>query len=204
VISKQKELFMRSHCVKFHRLYTSLFLFSLLFFIVGCTSAWTSQASSILTVLEAAVPSLLAILSAFGVGLPTESLTKIQAWGADASAAFLQVKTLIDEYNTAEATAKPGLLTEIQSALAVVTSNLKALLPDLNVVNQTNQAKIIAVFTAVSSELDALIGLVPVLQGTVTSHEELKALLNSLKSAKEFKADYNEKAAIFGETYQIK
>jgi len=43
-----------------------------------------------------------------------------------------------------------------------------------------------------------------VLQGTVTDHEELKTLLNSLKSAKEFKADYNEKAAIFGETYQIK
>jgi len=175
--------------------------------LAACSTAWTTEATNIISVLEPAVIAALGILSAFGIGISPSALTAVQKWGTQAQTALAEVKTLITEYNTAEATAQPGILTEIQTLLSTISSNLAELLPTLHVTNASTQAKIMAVFDAVASEISALIALVPALQGKVTSHDELKKLMAAVKSKNEFKAFFNKQVDAFGptaKTYELK
>ena len=172
--------------------------------LAACSTVWTSEASSIISLLVPAIEAALGILAAFGVGISPAALSAVASWGQQAQAALAQVKTLIDQYNAAEASAQPGILTEIQTALSVITSGLATLLPTLHVDNPTTQQKITDVFDAIAGEVSALIALVPALQGNATSHDELKALIAQVKSPKEFKADFNAKAGMFGDQYRLK
>lgn len=180
-------------------IWTLLWLTMLL---TGCSTAWTSEAVNIITLLGPAITSILGILSAFGLGLPPTVMSAVSAWSATAVTGLQQVKALIDQYNTATAAAKPGFLTEIQTALKVIDDNLLALLPTIKVTDPGTQAKILAVVGAFQSELAALIALVPALQGK-TGHEETKRLIADLKTAKEFKKDFNAQVAPFGKQYEI-
>jgi len=166
--------------------------------LAGCTTSWVTEATNIIALLGPAVSSILAILAAFGVGLSPAVATQFQKWSADAEAGLQQVATLINQYNTAEAGAQPGILTEIQTLLGVINSNLTTILPTLQVTDPSTQAKIEAIVEAFQSELAALIALVPALQGTVTDHDEVKKLMANLKSAKNFKATFNDCVAAFG------
>jgi hypothetical protein len=185
------------------RIFLCWAIFNLCILFAGCTTAWTSEASSIISLLIPAIQAALGILAAFGVGLSPAVMTAVNTWGQEAQAALAQVKTLIDQYNTAEATAKPGILTEIQNALSVISSNLATILPTIHVTDPTTQAKILSVVQAIADEVSALIGLVPAIQGKVTSHDELKSLMAALKSPKEFKEDFNSKTAEFGKEYML-
>jgi hypothetical protein len=196
---------LRTHCQKHHKLYTTLFLLALTVQIAACTASWVSEAVNIINLIVPAIEAALGILTAFGMGLSPSVLTSVQAWATDATNSLVNVVTpLINQYNTAEATAKPGILTEIQTALNVIVGNLKSILPAIKVTDPATQAKITAVVGAIADELTALVNLVPAIQGTVTSHAELKALVGALKSPGEFKADFNAKAGAFGPQYQIK
>lgn len=174
-------------------------------FATGCTTAWTTEASNIISLLVPAISSLLSILSAFGVGkgITTEGFAAIQKWSEEAQRGLNTVKSLIDQYTTAEASAQPGLLNQIQTALNTVVSNLAAILPAVHITNADTQAKVISIINLVSQELQALVNLVPALKGEVTAHDELKRLIADVKSPKEFKHDYNAAAREFGQEYQI-
>ncbi len=172
-------------------------------FLAGCTTAWTTQASAIIQLLVPAITTALSILTAFGAGVTPAVLGSVQTWGQEATAGLQTVAGLIDSYNAASATAQPGILSEIQTALTVITTNLKAILPQIHVTDPSTQAKIMAVITAVSDEMVSLINLVPALKGEVTSHDELKALVAAVKSPKEFRSDFNQKAGVFGPEYHI-
>jgi hypothetical protein len=178
-------------------------LWCMCMFLAGCTAAWTSQAVSIIQQLVPAITIALSILTAFGAGVSPAVLSSVQTWGQEATAGLQTVAGLIDSYNVASATAKPGILTEIQTALTAITAKLKDILPEIHVTDPKTQAEIMAVITAVSEEMTALINLVPALKGEVTSHDELKALIAAVKSPKEFKEDFNQKAGVFGKEYHI-
>jgi hypothetical protein len=192
---------MKRFAVRFFLLFA---LLNLLLFATACTTAWTTEASNIIILLGPAITSALAILAAFGLGIPPTALTAIQAWSTAAQADLLTVKGLIDQYNAAAAGAKPGILVEIQTLIGVINTNLAALLPELHVTDAGTQVKIVAVFDAVAAELTSLLALLPVVQGKVTGHDEVKALFNNLKSAKHFRADFNSKAGVFGKQYEVK
>jgi phage-related protein len=192
---------MRKFTVRFIQFFL---LFNLLFLLTGCTAAWTTEASSIISLLEAAVPSILAILAAFGVGLAPGIMDEVTKWASQAQKDLADLKSLIDQYNTAEATAKPGILVTIQNLVGVIIVNLKTILPDIHVTNPDTQQKIMLVITAVADELVALLNLIPALKGEVTGHDAVKALMNDVKSPKEFRRDYNYKAGVFGKQYEIK
>lgn len=177
----------------------------MLLFLMGCTTSWVSEATSIINLLVPAITSVLSILTAFGIptGLTTTALASIQSWANQATAGLQTVANLIQQYNTAEASAQPGILTEIQTALSVITQNLATILPEIHVTDPATQAKIMAVVEAVQSEMQALINLVPALKGEVTSHDELKALVAAVQSPKEFRATFNAAAEQFGKEYCI-
>ena len=191
----------------FNRISRFFALFTLLWciaaFAVACTGAWTGEAINIIQLLVPSITSILSILSAFGVGIPATAMTAIQGWATEATTGLQTVAGLIQQYNTAEATAKPGLLTEIQTTLHVISSNLAAILPEIHVTDPKTEAKITAIIGLVANEIAALINLVPAIQGTVTSHAELKALMAQLKTAKEYRNDFNAAVESFGKEYQI-
>lgn len=195
---------MRQHCIRYRKLYSVLFLLGLPLMLAGCTTAWTSEASNIIKLLVPAIESALAIMAAFGVGLSPNVLQNVQSWAKQATDTLTNVVApLIEQYNTAEAAAQPGILTEIQTALSTVTANLQSVLPSIHVTDTATQAKITAIITLISDEMTALIGLVPAISGKVTSHEELKQLVAAVKTPKEFRSEFNAKASSFGNQYTI-
>jgi len=194
---------MRFNSKVFWRVIGIFTLLDLALLLAGCSTAWTTEATNIIQLLIPAVQAALAILAAFGVGIPTTVMTAVNSWAQQAEQALLQVKGLIEQYNTAEASAQPGILNEIQTVLGVVSSNLATILPTLHVTDPATEAKIAAVFQAVAGEIAALLALVPALQGKVTSHDELKQLMAAVKSPKEFKSEFNAAAGQFGKQYEI-
>ena len=168
--------------------------------LTGCTTTWTTEAINIITLLGPSITSILAILAAFGVGLSPTVATALTAWSGRAETGLAQVKTLIEQFNTAQATAQPGILAEIQTALGVIDSDLATLLPTIKITNASTQAKIMAVVQSFQSELSALIALVPALQGKVTDHDQFKKLIAAVGSSKQYRSDFNKKVDAFGPT----
>lgn len=193
---------MKSAIAVHNKLITRIFLLWTMTWIVlllaGCTATWTQEAINIITLLGPAISSALAILSAFGLGLSPNVATAVSQWSTSAISGLQQVKTLIEQYDAAQATAQPGILVEIQNALAAIVSNLSTILPTIKVTDPSTQAKILAVIEAVQSELAALVNLVPAIQGKVTAHEDLKKLVAAVKSPKEFKHEFNAAVDAFG------
>jgi hypothetical protein len=183
-----------------------------LLLLTGCGVSWVAEASSIVTLLGPAIASALEILAAFGVGLSPVVAASIAAWGKDTQTALTQVGTLITQYNTAEASAQPGILGEIQSLLSTVSANLAALLPTIRITDPATQAKVIAVFNAVAAEISALVSLIPTLTAVSKMEDHTAALLVvanaasqcKLKSAHNFASDFNKKAGALGKQYEIK
>lgn len=192
---------MRNNVSRFFALFTLLWIICL--FATACTAAWTGQAIQIINLLVPAITAALSILTAFGQGVSPEVLTAVNKWADEARVDLQTVAGLIDQYNQADASAQPGILTEIQTALNIIETNLSTLLPEIHVTNATTQAKIMAVIQAVQSELAALVNLVPALKGEVKSHKTVKALMAAVKSPDEFRDDFNEKASEFGDQYRI-
>jgi hypothetical protein len=196
---------MKQFVVKYRKLWFSLFFLMICLHLIACSTAWTSEASSIISLLVPAIEAALGILAAAGVGLSPNVLTQIQSWATQAQTALAEVKTLITQYNTAEASAQPGILSKIQTLLNTIASNLTAILPTLHVSDPATDAKVQLVIQAIAGEISALIALLPAVQGAVTSSEELKALIekSGYKHPKEFRKDFNEKAGAFGKQYEI-
>jgi hypothetical protein len=193
---------MKRFAVRFLLLFA---LLNLLLFACACSTAWTTEAVNIINVLTPAIESALAILAAFGAGISPGAISAIDAWGQQATNDLKNViAPLIQQYNAAVASAQPGILQEIEAGVTVILNNLSTVLPTLHVTDPATDAKIQAVITAIEAELTSLMNLIPVVQGKVTDHDQVKALLNKLKSAKAFKSDYNAKAGVFGKQFEIR
>jgi hypothetical protein len=194
----------------FRRICLLIIAVNLLVFAIGCSAAWISEASSIVSTLIPAAAALLALLGTLGLGPAV--LTAFTAWNTKATTSLNIVGQLVQDYNKAEATAQPGILGQIDSAITAVLNELSPLLPTLNIKDSKTQATITGLFTDWAEELEALLNLIPVIKGSltpvpadaVTSHEEVMKRLNKLKSAKQFKHDFNAKVATVDKKFQVK
>jgi len=125
-------------------------------------------------------------------------------WATQAENALVQLKGLIAQYKTALAAAQPGILTEIQTVVTTTAQNLASILPTLHITDANTQAKVEAVFAAISGMLAAVAALLPALTGQVTdNHEKLKLYRVYEATAKNFKATFNAAAGYFGKQYEI-
>lgn len=186
--------------------YRALAIFAILdlcILLAGCGD-WESQASSIIGLLGPAITAALEILVAFGLGISPTVLTAFNSWETAAQEALTTIKTLIVEYKAAAAADQPGILGEIQAALATVSGNLGTLLGQLHITDSAVQAKIAAVFGAIVSMLAAVLNLIPVVQNQVANPEDEFRLYRTYKeNAKNFKASFNAAAGQFGAKYEI-
>ena len=193
---------MRFNRSVFWKLISAFAVMDLCLLMAGCGD-WESQASSIISLLGPALQALVAILAAFGVGIPASVMTAFNSWAQQTQTALVTIKGLIASYKAAAATAQPGILSEIQTALNVVTNQLATILPELHITNPNSQAKVEAALAAVSAFIASLIALIPAVSSanTVKAEHELAAKAN--ESAKKFRSDFNAAVGGFGKQYEI-
>ena len=153
----------------------------------ACTSSWVAQAQAIVAILGPAVGVILNLIAAFGgKTVPLQDVAFVQTWTQQLQTDFGIIGQLLDKYNAAEATAKPGILTEIDTALQTAQGQLNQLLPALHITDVATVAKVTSLIGAVISSVESLMQLVAIAQGKAAGKRAVKA-----QNAKSFKAEFN-------------
>jgi len=174
----------------------------LVILMTGCGD-WEAQASSIITLLGPAIQAAIAILAAFGVGVSATVQEQFAAWSAQAQTDLVTIKGLIAQYQAAAASAQPGILNEIIAVVGTTNTNLSSILTALHVTDATTQARIAAVFAAITEMLTAIVNLVPAVQGQVSTERRLELYKLFKTKAGQFKATFNAAAGVFGKQYEV-
>jgi hypothetical protein len=186
----------------FLRLIAVFVIMDLCLLMAGCGD-WETQASQIISLLGPALQALVAILAALGVTVSASFMARFNSWAQQTQTALITIKGLIAQYKTASAAAQPGLLSEIQTALQVIGSQLSSILTELHITDPTSQAKVQAAFAAISAFIASLITLVPaVASATEEKHGEALSV-KANETAKQFKKDFNCAVVYFGKQYEI-
>ncbi|HEV2397777.1 MAG TPA: hypothetical protein VGS27_12600 [Candidatus Sulfotelmatobacter sp.] len=134
--------------------------------LTGCSTDWTQEAEQIVAAMIPAAANLVTLVAALqGKTVSAEDLAMIQSAGTQAGADLQLIESLIAAYEKANASAKPGILSQIQSAVNAVQAKLQGLLPALHIKDGATQAKIVAVVGILLSEVQSIAALVPVVQG---------------------------------------
>jgi hypothetical protein len=184
------------HRTRLQQFFLLVIALNLLLFAAACSTEWFSTAVGIVKLLIPAVTSLLGLLGTLGI--PAGVLTAFTSWSGQATTDLGTVQSLITQYQAAEATAQPGLLNQIDVLINTTLANLETLLPELHVTDAATQEKLTAAINEWAQELEALLGLIPVIKGEVTDHDEVMARVVKLKSSGKFKHDFNSRMTAFG------
>jgi hypothetical protein len=168
----------------------------------GCGD-WESTASSILTLLGPAIQSLIAILAAFGVGVSQDVVSTFNSWAQQFQTALVNIKALIASYKAAAASAQPGILNDIQAAVAALTANLGPIMSSLHITDPNSQAKFEAAVGAVTSFVAALAALIPAVASATTPEKERALGAKATESTKTFRSAFNAAAGYFGKQYTV-
>jgi len=159
----------------------------------GCSLNWISEGEQIVAVLIPAATNLVSLVAALeGKTVSAADAQLIQNAGTQAGADLQLIQALIAAYEKADAAAQPGILNEIQSAIAATQANLQGLLPALHIKDTATQAKITAVVGILLSEVQSLGAVVPVVknQGAAVKGQ-LSVKPHLPLTAREFVESYN-------------
>jgi len=143
---------------------------------IACSTTWVTEAVNILKVVAPAAINVLTLVAAFE-GKPVDA-QKSATIVNDVNAAI----TELQNYAAASAAAQPGLLSQLNAALAQTQTDLASILADVHVSNPTKVAQINALVTFVISEVAAVQSLLP--NAPVTARK-------IPVDAKHFKRQYN-------------
>jgi len=162
----------------------------------ACSTAWISEAENIVAALLPAAANIIALISAVKGGQESAAdLQAINEAGAQAQGDLQLVQTLVSEYEKADASAQPGLLVQIQTAIATAQTNLGSILPSLHIKDAATQAKITALVSVVLSEIESLAAIVPLVKPGASSAMVAMATRQASRtmplSADEFVTAYN-------------
>lgn len=146
-----------------------------------------------------AAANIIALVAALeGKSVSAADLQTIQNAGTQAGADLQLIQSLITAYQTADATAKPGILNQIQTAINAVQANLQGLLTGLHIKDAATQTKITAVIGIVLSEVQSLAAIVPLVQTEGSGVREQGSAKTSIAgrvkvplTASEFVKSYN-------------
>ncbi len=164
--------------------------------LTGCSTTWIGQAEEVVAALIPAATNVVALVAALqGKSVSAADLQTIQNAGTQAGADLQLVQALITAYQTADATVKPGILNQIQTAIGAVQSNLQGLLPALHIQDTATQTKITAVVGIVLSEVHSLAAILPLVNPSASPAIMAKAAVVARTkpplTANEFVASYN-------------
>jgi hypothetical protein len=162
----------------------------------ACSTAWIGAAEQIVAALIPAATNIVALLATLeGKAISPGDLQLIENAGTQAGADLQLLQALIAQYDKADASAKPGLLNQIQTAINTVQMNLSALLPALHIKDVATQTKVTAVIGILLSEVQSLAAIVPLanpnappqMMATAARRAQMQAPL----AASEFVSSYN-------------
>jgi hypothetical protein len=162
----------------------------------ACSAAWISEAEQIVAALMPATANLVTLVATLqGKTVAASDLQTIQTAGTQVGADLQLMQSLITQYQTADASAQPGLLNQIQSATSAVQSTLNALLPALHITDVATQAKVTAVVGLLLSEVESMAAIVPLVNPNASPGMMTKAARQVKKrpplTASEFVSSYN-------------
>jgi len=164
--------------------------------LAGCSTEWVEQAEQIVVALIPAAANIVALVAALqGKTVSAVDLQTIQNAGTQAGADLQLIQALIVAYQKADATAQPGIMNQIQSAIGAVQANLQGLLPSLHIKDAATQAKITAVVGILLSEVQSLAAVVPLVNPSASAKMTAAAAGQVKKraplTASEFVSSYN-------------
>ena len=164
--------------------------------LAACSTAWIAEAEQVVAVLIPAATNIIALVAALqGKSVSAADLQTIQSAGAQAGADLQLIQSLIAAYQKSDATAKPGILNQIQTAIGAVQANLQGLLPALHIQDTATQTKITAVVGIVLAEVQSLAAIVPLVNPSASPAMMARAAAQTKKqaplTASEFVASYN-------------
>jgi len=162
----------------------------------SCSTAWISEAEQIVAALIPATANLVTLVATLqGKSISAADLQTIQSAGSQAGADLQLMQSLITQYQKADASAQPGLLSQIQAAMSTVQLTLNGLLPALHIQDAATQAKITAVVGILISEVQSVVAIVPFVNAS-SSPEMVAAASKQVKkqpplTAGTFVSSYN-------------
>lgn len=131
----------------------------------GCSTNWIGQAREIVSVMIPAAANLVTLVAALqGKSISAADLSTIQNAGTQATADLQVIQALMSAYESADETAKPGILNQIQSAIGAAQGNLQGLMLGLHIKDAATQGKIVAIVGLLQTEVQSLAALVPLVQ----------------------------------------
>jgi hypothetical protein len=153
--------------------------FFALFFVVlmlsGCSASWLGAVSSLLPALEAAVSAIVSFALALeGKTVPAGVAAAIKKIGDDVAVEIQNVQALVAQF---KAQASAGLLTQIQTLLQGVVTNLSSILSGLSISDASTIGKITNLVGLAVAAAQAIIALIPVAVAKMqsgASHAELQ------------------------------
>jgi hypothetical protein len=162
----------------------------------SCSTAWISEAEQIVAALIPATANLVALVATLrGKNVSAADLQTIQVAGSQTGADLQLMESLIAQYQKADASAQPGLLSQIQAAMNAVQSTLNDLLPALHIKDAATQAKITAVIGILLSEVQSVAAIVPLVNPSATGAETATAAEQANQqpplTARDFVSSYN-------------
>jgi hypothetical protein len=162
----------------------------------SCSTAWIGEAEQIVATLIPATANLVTLVATLqGRNISAADVQTIQNAGAQAGADLQLMQSLITQYQKADASAQPGLLNQIESAMSGVQATLAGLLPALHIKDAATQSKITAMIGVLLSEVQSVAAIVPLVNAD-TSPEMLTMATKQVRkqsplTAKEFVRSYN-------------
>ena len=133
--------------------------------LAGCSTDWVQEAEQIVAVMIPGAANLVTLIAMLeGKTVTAEDLAMVQSAGTQVGSDLQLIQSLIAAYDKPDATAKPGILSQIQSALNAAQANLEGLLPALHIKDAATQTKLTAVVGILLSEVQSLAAVVPVVQ----------------------------------------
>lgn len=168
--------------------------------LAACSTEWIAEAEQIVAALIPAAANIVTLVAALqGKSVSAADMKTIQNAGSQAGADLQLIQSLIAAYEKADETARPGILSQIQTAIATVEANLQNLLPALHIQDATTQAKVTAVVGVVLAEVQSLEAVIPALESPTLAaksaarmgHPHPNVSLKAPLSASEFVNSYN-------------
>jgi hypothetical protein len=164
--------------------------------LTACSMAWIGQAQAIVAALIPAAGNIIALLAVFqGKTISAQDQQMIERVSTQAGADLQLIRSLITEYEKANAAAKPGILNQIQTAVNSVEANLNGLLLAVHIKDTATQAKITAVVGLVLAEVQSLAALLPLVNANSSPQMMAMAARQAKKqpalTAGDFVASYN-------------
>jgi hypothetical protein len=164
--------------------------------LTACSTSWIGQAQAIVAVLIPAAGNIIGLLAVFqGKTISAQDQQAIQLASTQTGADLQLIRSLITEYQKANAATKPGILNQIQISVNSVEANLSGLLSAVHIKDAATQAKITAVVGIVLSEVQSLAALLPLVNANSSPQMMAMAARQAKKqpalTAGDFVASYN-------------